>query len=812
MTFVRFRTLARILLVSGLALVVGSTMSLAGFTLPALALSTYSVGDATVSAVTVAWTDQHRSASDTSDPNYETFRHLSFSVNQTANLSHQGITVRWAGGEPTSALQYAQNFMQAMECWGDTPEQCQFGQPSQAMVDKSGFLVQSRSIEPGLDAAQAGDLPPERILAENPDGSNTYAFPFQSVDGTSTFETGELFSSATSNEVSAAPTASDGTGMLNFEVQTSLEAPHLGCGADDGSSTPQPCFLVIVPRGSLDLNGQAPSESAGHINGSPLSASAWKNRVVIPLNFAPVSQSCPIGQAEVRVVGSEVAAKAMTSWQPQLCNTGATYGYSRIGDDEARTQITGTDIGASRMAIVSGALDSASPYAKMVDYAPVTQSAIVVAYNIDYSLYSNSSIYRQKNGTKVHDLKLNQRLVAKLLTQSYRDDTPGAGFGNSTVQANPRSITVDPEFLSLNPDFRDFTRVGPQGLMVSFGNADTNKHVWEWIRANAEASAFLKGAPDSWGMKINPSYKDLGLADGDASVSFPKADLRTYSASSSIPGYGTLDMRPYYNTMDETATRALRADGNVKTAWDPFKLPAPGAYVSIAPQPVGQRFMLALTDLSSAYRYGLDVAALQGTQVGNFVEPTSSSISTAIESQVATATPGVSATNWGKAVPNAYPLSEVTYAAVNVCLSTQDERTAYENLITYATSTGQNLGDDLGNLPYGYVPLSDAQKSLAAQAVADIHAPANKATRCIMPVEPSFASTSPIQAIDISASGGTGHKKMFLRKPMYGEGSTQDVIPVLPKILSAGGYLLGIPMLLTGWLMLRRHRNRSSAQ
>jgi hypothetical protein len=81
-----------------------------------------------------------------------------------------------------------------------------------------------------------------------------------------------------------------------------------------------------------------------------------------------------------------------------------------------------------------------------------------------------------------------------------------------------------------------------------------------------------------------------------------------------------------------------------------------------------------------------------------------------------------------------------------------------------------------------------------------------------MPVEPSFASTSPIQAIDISASGGTGHKKMFLRKPMYGEGSTQDVIPVLPKILSAGGYLLGIPMLLTGWLMLRRHRNRSSAQ
>jgi hypothetical protein len=443
----------------------------------------------------------------------------------------------------------------------------------------------------------------------------------------------------------------------------------------------------------------------------------------------------------------------------------------------------------------------------MFDYAPVAQSAIVIAYNIDYSLYSSSSIFAQKNGTKVHDLKLNQRLVAKLLTQSYRDDAPGAGYGNPTVQANPRSLTVDPEFLSLNPEFQDFTRVAPQGLMVSFGNADTNKHVWQWIRANSQATAFLRGTPDSWGMKINPAYKDLGLADGEASVSFPKADLHTYSASSSVPGYGTLDMRPYFNSLDETATRALRADGNVKTAWDPFKLPAPGAYGAIAPQPVGQRFMLALTDLSSAYRYGLDVASLQGSAAGDFVEPTAQTISTAIENQVATDTNGVRQTNWTKAVTGAYPLAEVTYAAVNVCLSTATERTAYENFINYATTTGQTLGDDLGNLPYGYVPLSDSQRGVAQKALADIHTPANKAERCVMPVEPVTEVQQPFESIDIS-TGGTGHKKMFLRKPTYGEGATSDVIPVLPKILSAGGYILGIPMLLTGWLLLRRHRNQ----
>lgn len=802
----RSQSLAKIFLVGGLALVLGSSLAAAGSVLPASALTSYSVGAPTSSATSVRWVDQHNAATDLNDANYSAFRNLEFSVNQTENLSHQGITVRWSGGVPSSSLQYATHFMQAMQCWGDAPEQCQFGQPAQSIADKSGFLVQSRTIEPGLDSAQAADLPPERVVAVNPDGTTTYAVPYVSPDGSSTFETAQLFSSSSSNEVNAATTAADGTGMINFEVQTTLEAPHLGCGADDGIGNAQPCFLVIVPRGEFDLNGTVPTDSAGRITGSPLSLSAWKNRIVIPLEFSAVSQSCPMGQAEVRIVGSEVAAKAMTSWQPQLCNTGATYGYSRIGDDEARTQIIGDDLGSSRMAIVSGALPASEPLADMLTYAPLTQSAIVVAYNIDYSLYTNSSIYAQKNGTKVQDLRLNQRLVAKLLTQSYRDDAPGSGYGNATVQANPRNIISDPEFLSLNPDFRDFTRVGTQGLFVSFGNADVNKHVWEWIRANADGSAFLRGTVDQWGMKINPSYLDLGLAEGDPTVSFPKADLRTYSASSSIPGYGTLDMRPYYNSMDETATRALRADGNVKTAWDPFKVPAPGAYVSIAPQPIGQRFMIAITDLSSAYRYGLDVASLQGSVSGNFVSPTSANISKSIENRVATDTAGVTAANWSKPVTDAYPLSEVTYSAVNVCFSTATERTAYANLMQYATTTGQVLGDELGNLPFGYVPLTSAQRDLANKAIADVRTPANTATRCIVPVEEMSTMESMVDMVETMDESGTKKKKLFIVKPFYGDGPTTDDMPMASRVLTAGGYLLGVPMLITGWVMLRRQR------
>lgn len=816
---------ARVAIVLGLSLTFGSTASVLIDVMPALAVSGNPVGAPTASAVTVNWADGITANGsniprDTADPNYANFHDIVFTVNQTQSLTHQGISVEWSNAHPTSSTQFSQNFMQAMQCWSDDPRTCQFGQPAQALVDKSGFQVQSRSVSGTLDPAQAASLTDDMIVSEAEDGTRTYAYPFMSPNGETTFETGQLFSSATTNEVNAAPTASDGSGMLNFEVQTTLEAPHLGCGADDGYGTPTPCYLIIVPRGELDLNGQPAAESAGHINGSPLSFSAWKNRVVIPLGFSPVSASCPIGQDEVRIVGSDIIQKAITSWQPALCLQGTTYGFSRIGDAEARGQITSTGLGSSHMAFVSGPLDDSSPYAPGIDYAPLTQSAIVVAYNIDYSMYNTSPSYADLNGTKVHNLKLNQRLVAKLLTQSYREDTPGAGFGNDVVQANPRALTVDPEFLELNPEFADFTRVAPQGLLVPFGNSDVNKHVWEWVRSNPEAKAFLEGSADPWGMKVNPSYQALGLTEGEAPVSFPKADLHTYTAVDSVPAYGTLEMRPYYNSLDETGMRALRADGNVKTAWDPFKLPA-GQYVALAPQPVGQRFMLAITDLATAYRYGLDVAQLQGSVSGNYVSPTAQTLATAVENRKTTTVVGITVPDWTASVPDAYPLTEVSYAAVSICTATAAETAAYTQLIDWATSStgGQIPGDEVGQLPRGYFPLTSAQREVALAAIQDITTPENKTARCTIkkkstskpmafPKTTTTKTTGPAAATD--ASQTPTPVELFIRQPYYGEGPTEDSSPQLSKILMAGGYIAGIPMLITGFLMQRKYGNKIS--
>ena len=69
-----------------------------------------------------------------------------------------------------------------------------------------------------------------------------------------------------------------------------------------------------------------------------------------------------------------------------------------------------------------------------VVYAPVSVTGLVVAFQVD-----------DANGRPVTSMKLNARLVAKLVTASYRSGADPA------VIKNPFNIFRDPEFLALNP-------------------------------------------------------------------------------------------------------------------------------------------------------------------------------------------------------------------------------------------------------------------------------------------------------------------------------------------------------------------------
>jgi hypothetical protein len=694
------------------------------------------------SAMTLTWEEAQASlgggqapGTGTPDPDAEAFSGMTFRVSQTEELTDQGITVSWSGAKTTSPSEYATDYVQIMQCWGDdpagpSPQQCVWGAPSAAVSSRTGVGAAKRDLvrgdDPVQDATLVGEQADPDLMLEPPVENpflKAYRMPFRAVDGTlakTSTELSKQFDANTSNEVTAGRTAGDGTGQVVFETQSGLEAPQLGCGqAVAGTSTPRSCWLVVVPRGSHNLDGStADSTAAGRVTGSPLSASAWRNRVVFPLGFQSVAQSCPIGNAEERLVGSETATEAVTAWQPALCGLGTTYGFSQIGDGEAANQIVSEVDGSSRLALVTSPLAKAVAAENTIRYAPVAQSAVVVAFTIDYRLYPDAPA-KVRDGLQALDLTLDARLVAKLLTQSYQADVPGRGSGNTTLQGNAASLVTDPEFLALNPTFvGSKSDTAPAGLMVALGNADANGRVWSWLRSDPVAAAFLDGRPDEWGMRINPAYRSLALATDTSVDSFPKADLTIAKGGDpDETGYGTLDMRPYMNDMHEGAYRTLKADPNEKSSWNPFGQPK--GYTSLGAQVPGSRFVLTITDAASAARYGLPTAKLVNG-AGEAVAPTPESVAAGVATMRASTVPGVVVADPADRTPGAYPLSMLSYAAVNVCAATPEERRAYAGFIGYAAGKGQVQGERQGELPAGYVPLPAAMTTQAETVAADL--------------------------------------------------------------------------------------------
>ncbi|MDM7855520.1 hypothetical protein [Cellulomonas alba] len=792
----------------------------------------------TSSTQTQAWVDPQLVAGhDATDPGYGALRGLTVTVNQTKDITNQGVTIAWSGAPATSHGRFAANYLQVMQCWGDpatgpTAEQCQWGAPPSGLSGLLGDRVGGRTLRPGEDPQQAYDaahLVPPPLTNPN---LKAYAVPFRAVDGTTVWDTSPYFTSATTNEITATRTGDDGTGTAVFTTNTTLEAPQLGCGDRLANGTGRSCWLVVVPRTAVDADGTPVEQTPdGALSGSPLSATAWRDRLVFRLDFQPVGSSCRIGADERRVVGHELVSDAITSWQPALCATGTTYGFSQIGDDEARGEITSDQLGAAHLGFVQRPLDATAGKEAGVVYAPVVQSAIVVAYNIE----TNDALGTKgaaANGTPVTDLTLNARLLAKLLTQSYRADVPGGG--GKALTKNPRSIVTDPEFVELNPSFADFVpTAGPDGLLVALGSSDAAAQVWSWIKADPFAAAFLRGEPDEYGMVLNPAYRALDIAHDAEIDSYPKADLSTYRQDETVPdpGYGTLDLRPYMNDMNEGAMRAQRADAGGKVVWDVTKLP-PG-FTSSGAQLPGQRFELALTDASAAARFGLRTAALVNN-AGQAVAPSAASIGAAVAAMPqSSSAPGVRVPDANARVLGAYPLATVSYVAIAVCRADADELKDDAGLLRVAAGTGQVPGDAQGRLPRGYVPLSAADAARTRSVAASLTSRATHTTLC--GADPTTAPTGgtgtggsgdgdgdgspaggslgsggggalpPADADTGSGSGGGSGAPPAAAAPEVDPRVTPAAVTAMRAGL-AGSLALGLPACVAGPLLMRRAR------
>jgi hypothetical protein len=690
----------------------GSASTSAGGTTGALA-----VGTATSSAMTLRGTGP--------------FADLAVSVSQTKNLVNQNIAVswRWAGADkhPTrlDGSTILANYMQVMQCWGDTaPDRtrCVYGGFSNT---SSSFTSTRFLFPPALGATSPGPIDPAETVDLSStdyvkDGQRDFRVPFAAVNGdVLTHEEldpdkNPLFGELTTNEILQARTRPDGTGFETFETLTFRENDGLGCadvvtsGAAKG--LPRRCWLVVVPRGETEVDGRSYLDIPNRqLQSSPLSLTNWSRRIAFPLGFQPVGQPCPLGAKQQPVGGVETSTQAVLRWQPALCAGGGTvFSYTKLPDAVVESGLTGSDAGANGLGFLNEPLTGEVPSDRTLVYAPVAVSGVSIVALVERQVASGAPAdVAARAGERIEDLRLTPRLVAKLLTHSYvKNVSLRAGY----LARNPVTIERDPEFLALNPEFATLANSSIE-LRIPTGVSYTTQLVWEWVEADEEARDFVAGVPDPWGMRVNPFFQGTDIPQ----QSFPKVDpfCDRDPALPDLP-LCALDLHPYVSDFFEGAQAVVRGVSGERTR----NLAAvPPTTAAVPRQRSGERNLLGITDTATAQRFLLPSVKLRN-RAGEFVAPTTASMQAAVAVFGRTSTPGVTLPDPEGAKRNAYPLTVVTYAVAAPNQFTAAAAKQYAAFVRYAAGPGQVPGSAPGTLPDGYAPMTAAQRA-AARAAAD---------------------------------------------------------------------------------------------
>ncbi|HEY0807343.1 MAG TPA: hypothetical protein VGD84_19920, partial [Pseudonocardiaceae bacterium] len=512
----------------------------------------------TSSTITVPWTQgllgaDNKPLSTQHDPTsslsflYPDFQNLHVTVSQTQNLVHQAISVSWSGLSTNST---DGGFLQLMQCYGDantgpTPENCEFGTredllPSGLANATAGsrggpicvansvpstanppFSLDGSGAPAGCDTREPTD--PSHLDPSPLDSHNSYSIPFVPVGTNDKVYPADLrgsFDQFSTNEVKHATTGTDGTGQNFFQVLTSTEAPGLGCGDLETNGGTRNCWLVIVPRGQFDANGfkLVPGNPfRADPAGSPLGASLWAQRIQIHLGFAPIGATCPLGSAKERdVVGTELMSHAVFSWLQTLnanANCKSLFAFLQ-GPEPTTTTVLTNPVSGDGLAFTNIPIGSEAIRSGVVPidpgpmvYAPVATSAITFGFNINLP---------STNGYWPNPVKITPLLMAKVLTQSYRYDLVDyfpseSKLGPDWARNNPSTIAQDPEFQALNPQVTDGGAGTSLAPLLTEDSSAVNQQVWQWIRSDPAAMAWLGGKADGHGMVINPAYQALHL-------------------------------------------------------------------------------------------------------------------------------------------------------------------------------------------------------------------------------------------------------------------------------------------------------------
>ncbi|TCJ28606.1 hypothetical protein [Nocardioides jejuensis] len=691
-----------------------------------------------------------------------TSKDVTVSVDHTLNLrGRERLQISWSGAVGTSAQAtnpygatgLTQEYpMVIMECRGtpDTvkPETCY----TSSIAQRSAGTFDGDSAIWRRDPAWAGATAPTDPCKT----PNNYTVPFIAANG-------KKFDYCTDQDVapeSLLPaellgyTSKEGTGAASFEVRTDVENESLGC------SHTTACSLVVVPimgtscdaRKGDDLQfaycsanrTYAAGTGYGEFEGTPAvkgnywwTASQWKNRITVPLTFALPANTCDLldKRPPVGFYGSELLAQASLQWSPAYCldQKRFKYQHNQMGD------ASGFDLmlhDQAAGALVSSQHDAG---ADQVAYAPTAVTGFGIGYVIDRPAYDENG--NPQVGGEVHSLKLDARLLAKLLTQSYTGNAVGAQHPG--IESNPVSINEDPEFQKLNPDAPRVGRIEGATLLSLSEASDTVEQLTDYIAHDKDAMAFINGAKDPSGMVVNPSYKGY------------KLPTQTWELKDSFVGNTDCwkaNPSPFFSLMAApvsrmyTITQALiDAQPNIQTRCEEqVNAATKWKLGKIDRQGYGNRFMLGLVSLGDAERYGIDVAKLETTD-GTFVAPThdSESAAVALMKQKGARQPFTLDQAAVKKSATAYPGTMVVYTAAKTCDVKADVADHVASFVRIATTEGQVPGSGNGRLPDGFLPIvktgATAPLFKAAQQTADAVA----AQKCAVPaVTPATGGTT----------------------------------------------------------------------
>ncbi|WP_395656717.1 hypothetical protein [Nocardioides sp.] len=528
----------------------------------------------------------------------------------------------------------------------------------------------------------------------------------------------------------AAFTDTDGTGSVQFEVRSDVENESLGCNHETA------CSIVVIPIAGLSCDqpsspmsisdkacrkgGRFPAGSSNFANEgvdqavSPAlwwSPSNWKNRFSIPITFGLPPDVCDVldPRPPTGFYGSELLAQAALQWSPAYCLDKQRFKFQFNNmSDEAGWNLM--EAGGGVAAEVSSEHDQRG--ADPVGYAPTAVTGFSIGYQID----------KPDNAGEVTDLRLNARLLAKLLTQSYLGSD--LGRGHPGIGDNPLAIMNDPEFIELNPGLSQISQeVGATVLSLS-NDSDVIEQLTDYIAHDKDAMAFIDGKPDPWGMKVNPSYKSISMPRSlwplmDTYVPETESDCRKKN-----PAVYFNQLAAPVTTLRKIAEALLDAWPNVQTRCDYDQSSGLYKLGRIDRQSFGSRFMLGIVSLGDAARYGLRSAQLE-TKPRTYVGPTSRSLSAgvALMDQSEKYHPFLLDQADVRRSATAYPGTMVVYTAARLQNLEQADADKVAQFIRIATSEGQRPGSGNGQLPEGFLPIQKsgvtAKLSTSAQQTAD---------------------------------------------------------------------------------------------